>query len=110
MSVSSSQFHIILSFQNYHELQPEGDPGSSICSEPTPTLHVSKHPIFDSFPVPSKELVQCATLAILQHLFLHELVVQMMTQLIGTGFGVIMALPLLLRWPHILNETSIICR
>lgn len=35
-------FICILSFQNDHELQPEGDPSSSIRSEPTPTLHVSK--------------------------------------------------------------------
>lgn len=34
---------MFLSFQNYHELQPEGDPASSIRSEPTPTLHVSKY-------------------------------------------------------------------
>lgn len=40
-------FIFFLSFQNHHELQPEGDPGSSICSEPTPTLHVSKYSIFD---------------------------------------------------------------
>ena len=39
-------FICILSFQNYHELQPEGDPGSSVRSEPTPTLHVSKYSIF----------------------------------------------------------------
>lgn len=38
----------VLSFQNYHELQPEGDPGSSVCSEPPPTLHVSKYSIFDN--------------------------------------------------------------
>lgn len=44
----SSVFYLFFPFQNYHELQPEGDPGSSIRSEPTPTLHVSKYSIFDS--------------------------------------------------------------
>lgn len=34
---------------------------------------------------------------------------QKMMQLIGTGFGQIVVLPLLLQQPHILNETSIIC-
>lgn len=41
-------FICILSFQNYHELQPEGDPGSSVRSESTPTLHVSTFSIFDN--------------------------------------------------------------
>lgn len=48
----SSLFHLLSfyhsSFQNYHELQPAGDPGSSFRSEPTPTLHVSKYSIFDN--------------------------------------------------------------
>lgn len=48
--VSSSVFYP--SFQNYHELQLEGDPGSSVRSEPTPTLHVSKHSISDSHIFP----------------------------------------------------------
>lgn len=43
----NSFFCFFLSFQNHHELQPEGDPASSVRSEPTPTLHVSKYSIFD---------------------------------------------------------------
>lgn len=44
----SSVFYHLFPFQNYQELQPEGDPGSSVRSEPTPTLHVSKYSIFDN--------------------------------------------------------------
>ena len=45
-SLVSSVFYF--PFQNDHELQPEGDPGSSVRPEPTPTLHVSKCSIFDN--------------------------------------------------------------
>lgn len=44
----SSLFYLLLFFQNHHEWQPAGDPGSSVCSKPTPTLHVSKYSISDS--------------------------------------------------------------
>lgn len=106
-----SPFLYDLSFQNNHELQPEGDPASRLCSEFQPALHVSKS-LFVCDSCVSLYLERSCSDE--QHLtlcntFLDELAEQKMTQLIATGFGEIVALLLLLQRPHILNETSIIC-
>lgn len=107
----SSSFLYDLSFQNYHELQPEGDPASGLCSESTPTLHVSKSLFVSDSHV---SLYLQRSRSDLQHLtlcsmFLDELVEEKMMRLIATGFRKIVALLLPLQRPHILNETSIIC-
>lgn len=104
-------FISFLSFQNDHELQTEGDPGSSVRTEPTPTLHVSKYSIFDNHVSRAfkRFIMICNAWQLVVYGYRRVSVEQKMMRLIETGFRKIVALPLLSQQPHILNETSIIC-